>query len=203
MFVDGWTGKGSISSELKKDIKAYNSDCGTSISDCLAVLADPAHVAEFAGTRNDVCIPNACLNSTVSGLVSRTILNNSYIGPNDFHGAVRYDNFREDDMTNFFLSAIEHCFSRDNICPNSIQGESPVGEVIERLARDFPLANINKVKLSIGESSRALIRRKPYIVLVKNPSNRDLSFVLFMAKKRGVEVRQYDTMNYECITLLK
>ena len=202
-FVDGWTGKGSISSELKKDIKAYNSDCGTSISDCLAVLADPAHVAEFAGTRNDVCIPNACLNSTVSGLVSRTILNNSYIGPNDFHGAVRYDNFREDDMTNFFLSAIEHCFSRDNICPNSIQGESPVGEVIERLARDFPLANINKVKLSIGESSRALIRRKPYIVLVKNPSNRDLSFVLFMAKKRGVEVRQYDTMNYECITLLK
>ncbi len=39
------------------------------------------------GTREDFLIPSACLNSTVSGLVSRTVLNDDLIGPADFHGA--------------------------------------------------------------------------------------------------------------------
>ncbi|MDQ9827271.1 tellurite-like stress resistance cysteine protease StiP, partial [Acinetobacter baumannii] len=60
---------------------------GDNISSDLAVLADPARLSAIAGTRNDVCIPNACLNSTISGLVSRTILNRNLIGENDYHGA--------------------------------------------------------------------------------------------------------------------
>ena len=66
IFVDGWTGKGSISNELLSAIEAYNTARGTSISPNLAVLADPARIEAIAGTREDVCIPNACLNSTIS-----------------------------------------------------------------------------------------------------------------------------------------
>jgi hypothetical protein len=94
-FVDGWTGKGSISSELKKSITEYNQETGAGISYDLAVLADPARLSSIAGTRKDICIPNACLNSTISGLVSRTILNNQYISEKDYHGAVRYDYLKE------------------------------------------------------------------------------------------------------------
>ena len=36
----------------------------------LAVLADPGHCVRTFGTRDDFLIPSACLNSTVSGLVS-------------------------------------------------------------------------------------------------------------------------------------
>ena len=39
----------------------------------LAVLADRARCASLFGTREDVLIPSACLNSTVCGLVSRTV----------------------------------------------------------------------------------------------------------------------------------
>lgn len=73
-FVDAWTGKGSITRELHKAVIEYNREYSTNISYDLAVLADPAHLSTIAGTRKDICIPNACLNSTVSGLVSRTIV---------------------------------------------------------------------------------------------------------------------------------
>lgn len=201
-FVDGWIGKGSITSELKKAITAYNQRTGDNISSDLAVLADPARLSAIAGTRNDVCIPNACLNSTISGLVSRTILNRKFIGENDFHGAIKYDNLSEQDVTNHFLDTVESYFSNDVSSCEPI-GVSCVNAMIEKLSIDFPVADINKVKLSIGESSRALLRRVPYLVLVKNINNPDLSFVLHLAKQKGVEVRFYDTMDYECITLLK
>lgn len=202
-FVDGWTGKGSITKELKKSITAYNNMRRTTISDDLAVLADPAHLSAIAGTRDDICIPNACLNSTVSGLVSRTILNEKYLGPNDFHGAVRYDYLSSADYTNMFLDTIESHFTfEDKIAP-SPKGTSNVKSIIKDLAKRFPLADINKVKLSIGESSRALIRRRPYVVLVKHPTNPDLEFILHMAKQREVEILPMDFPDYECITLLR
>lgn len=202
-FVDGWTGKGSITKELHKAIKLYNEKNGTNISDDLAVLADPARLSAIAGTKNDVCIPNACLNSTVSGLVSRTIHNKDLIGENDFHGAKIFGYLESQDMTNYFLDIVEENFTFEDKKMEHTIDKDYVPQVIEKLAKEFPMADINKVKLSIGESSRALLRRKPYILLVKNLDNPDLSFVLHLAREKNVEVREYDTMNYECISLLQ
>lgn len=201
-FVDGWTGKGSITSELKKSITQYNSEAGAKLSYDLAVLADPARLSAIAGTRKDICIPNACLNSTISGLVSRTILNKQFINENEYHGAVRYDYLADYDVTNMFLDSVEAKFVADCGVYEE-KGKSCVQEITERLKKDFPIADINKVKLSIGESSRALLRRIPYIVLVKNINNPDLSFVLHLARTKGVEIKEYDTLDYECITLLR
>ena len=83
------------------------------------------------------------------------------------------------------------------------QGNSCVNQLLEKIKNDFPVVDINKIKLSIGESSRALIRRKPYKLLIKNIENPNLAFVLHLAKKKKVEICIYDTMDYECITLLK
>lgn len=202
-FVDAWTGKGSITRELQKAIVEYNNEYFTNISYDLAVLADPAHLSAIAGTRNDVCIPNACLNSTVSGLVSRTILNKELISETDFHGAVRYEKLKEIDVTNHFLNTIEAHFRIYQEIKPEQQSDSCVRELLEKIRKDFPVADINKVKLSIGESSRALIRRKPYKLLIKNIENPNLAFVLHLAKIKNVEICIYDTMDYECITLLK
>ena len=202
-FVDGWTGKGSISNELKVAISKYNALRRADIRADLAVLADPARIAAIAGTRDDICIPNACLNSTISGLVSRTIHNHAYIGPSDFHGAVRYNNLAFQDLTNYFLDVVESYFydcAKEEV---PAQGVSCVETIKTKLANDFPLSDIHKVKLSIGESSRALLRRVPYVVLVKNADNPDLDFVLHLARKKGVEIIQYDTLDYECVTLLR
>lgn len=201
-FVDGWTGKGSITRELNKAIAAYNEKYETNISDDLAVLADPAKLSAIAGTKEDICIPNACLNSTVSGLVSRTIHNKDLIGPEDFHGAKIFSYLQNEDMTNYFLDVVEAHFTKEDKTIKIYKDMNYVNSVIEKLTKEFPMADINKVKLSIGESSRALLRRKPFILLVKNLENPNLKFVLHLAREKEVEIREYDTMDYECISLL-
>lgn len=203
VFIDGWTGKGSIRKELHKTLTVYNRKHSSQISDTLAVLADPAHVASFAGTLSDVCIPNACLNSTISGLISRTILNEKYIDDGDFHGAVRYDQYKSIDVTNEFLDAVSSRFTNADKPKSPKVNDCSVAETINMIEKDFHVSDVNKIKLSIGESSRALIRRIPRLMLVKHPDNPDLEFVLYMAHHKGVAVKEYDTRNYECITLLK
>ena len=72
----------------------------------LAVLADPGRCVAAFGTRDDFLIPSACLNSTVSGLVSRTVLNADLIGPDDFHGAKFYRDLAGDDVSALFLDTV-------------------------------------------------------------------------------------------------
>jgi len=84
-FVDGWTGKGAIARELAEAVRAFPGLDGR-----LAVLADPGSCTDLYGTRDDFLVPSACLNSTVSGLVSRTVLRDDLIGPGMFHGAKHY-----------------------------------------------------------------------------------------------------------------
>ncbi len=90
VFVDGWTGKGAIARELHAAVVGIAAAGGPVFDPALAVLADPGSCVSHYGTRDDFLIASACLNSTVSGLVSRTVLNDAYIGPDDFHGAKFY-----------------------------------------------------------------------------------------------------------------
>jgi Phosphoribosyl transferase (PRTase) len=94
--VVGRTGKGAITRELGQ----------TPAEAGLAVLADPAACAPVAGTREDLLVPNACLNATVSGLVSRTVVVPGLIGPDDFHGATFYRGLTGEDVSGQFLDAV-------------------------------------------------------------------------------------------------
>lgn len=109
LFVDGWIGKGAILNELKKDIVQYDG-----VSDDIAVISDPANVTELCGTHDDILIPSSCLNSTVSGLISRTFLRSDIIGENDFHGAVYYGDLKNADLSYQFIETIESYFVIDN-----------------------------------------------------------------------------------------
>lgn len=73
VFVDGWTGKGTITGELRRALARAATD-GPRFPAQLAVLADPGHCAHLYGTCGDALIPSACLNATISGLVSRYLV---------------------------------------------------------------------------------------------------------------------------------
>lgn len=203
IFVDGWTGKGSITSELRKSINQYNKKYGTNIDDGLVVLADPAKKSAISGTKKDVCIPNACLNSTVSGLVSRTIHNAEFVHTDEFHGAKYFAHLENEDFSNLFIHEVEKGFSKESEEYTEACDEEYVNRVISQLKKDFPRLHSQKIKLSIGETSRAVIRRKPKIILVKNLDNPDLKFILHMAKEKNIEVKEYDTQEYACIGILE
>ena len=68
---------------------------------------------------------------------------------------------------------------------------------------EYKITDQNKIKLSIGETSRALIRRIPKLILVKDKTNSNLKFILEMAKEKNIEVKETNTFDYECIGILK
>jgi hypothetical protein len=111
-FIDGWTGKGAITYELDEACKNYNDTHENKIDSNLAVLADPGHCVSVYGTRDDFLIPSASLNSTVSGLVSRTVLNYDFMEKGDFHGAKYYKELTDVDVSNFYVDTIESEFNK-------------------------------------------------------------------------------------------
>ena len=204
-FVDGWTGKGSITQELISTIMVYNSLYNTNIDSSLAVIADPAKVSKISGTQKDINLPNCCLNATVSGLISRTVHNEEIIKETDFHGAKYLDYLQDEDYTQFFINSIEKNFVLDD---NIVVEEDKVvleyvPNVIDKIRSTYGVTDINKIKLSIGESSRALLRRKTKLILVKHLYNKDVANIVHMAKEKGVEIKEFKNSDYECIAIIE
>lgn len=203
-FVDGWTGKGSITKELHKTIKIFNDKYGMNIDSNLAVIADPAKLSKISGTQKDINLPNCCLNSTVSGLISRTVHNKDIIGETDFHGAKYLDYLEEEDYSQFFIDSIEWQFTLEDkdISESKIVMEYAPG-VIEEIRSKYDVTDIHKIKLSIGEASRALLRRKTKLVLVKNFENKDVAHIIHMAKEKNIEVKEFKNSDYECVAIIE
>ena len=199
LFVDGWTGKGAILLELQKEIRAY-----PGVSSRLAVVADPANITDLCGTYEDILIPSSCLNSTVSGLVSRTFLREDLIGAQDFHGAAYYGELREADLSYAYLDAIEAEFQMDN----GPREERPKGqgmEEVRQIAQRYQVGDINLIKPGIGETTRVLLRRVPWKVLIARECQEDVSLapILRLAKEKEVIVECYPLHRYKACGLIQ
>lgn len=199
LFVDGWIGKGAILNELKKDISAYDG-----VSPDIAVIADPANVTELCGTHEDILIPSSCLNSTVSGLVSRTFLREDIIGKEDFHGAVYYENLVDSDLSYDFIEAIEKEFVLENQNDGLVIEGQGVDEVRE-IGNKFGIDDINLIKPGIGEATRVLLRRVPWKVLIdeKYKGDPQLGHLVRLAEEKNVPIEYYPLRHYKCCGIIK
>jgi hypothetical protein len=206
VFVDGWTGKGAITRELAEavaDFPGFNPD--------IAVLADPGGCVTTYGTRDDFLIPSACLNSTVSGLISRTVLRADLIGPDDFHGAKFYRELIGADVSGHFLDTVAAAFDQvgagvakdvKSLCS---QDRSPTWEgwrAVERISEEYGIGDVNLVKPGVGETTRVLLRRVPWKILAQRGAGCDLDHVRLLAAQRGVPVEEVDGLPYSCVGLI-
>src|SRR3546814_12168889 len=71
------------------------------------LVADPAGRADLAATFDDYVITSGLLNGIVSGLVSRSILNNDLVGPNDFHACVPMPEHAVSDVRRDCIETVE------------------------------------------------------------------------------------------------
>lgn len=214
MFVDGWTGKGAIARELAGAVELFQKTDGAAFRPDLAVLADPGHCVRIFGTREDYLVPSACLNSTVSGLVSRTVFNKELIRPGDFHGAKFYSQLDRSDVSNDFLEAVTAQFPgvRADVLAATVCAPMQVEALpdadwsgwaaVEEISRSFGINNVNLVKPGVGETTRVLLRRVPWKVLVRPDAIRDIAHVLHLAEQRGVEVLEVPGLPYSCVGLI-
>ncbi|MGM9443153.1 phosphoribosyltransferase [Streptomyces murinus] len=212
VFVDGWTGKGAITRELARAVEEFEKTEGVSGFDPeIAVLADPGSCVRTYGTREDFLIPSACLNSTVSGLISRTVLRADLVGPDDFHGAKFYRELAGADVSVAFLDAVEARFSEvtedvaEAVKELLAEDRTPTWagwRAVERISEEYGIHDVNLVKPGVGETTRVLLRRVPWKILAHRDAGADLDHVRLLARQRGVPVEEVDELPYTCVGLI-
>ncbi|MFD8303886.1 phosphoribosyltransferase domain-containing protein [Streptomyces sp. NPDC059690] len=212
VFVDGWTGKGAITRELADAIEEFEASDGiTGFDPEIAVLADPGSCVRTYGTREDFLIPSACLNSTVSGLISRTVLRADLVGPHDFHGAKFYRELAGADVSVDFLDAVSACFPElaeavDAQAKELLSADrAPTWEgwaAVERISEEYGIHDVNLVKPGVGETTRVLLRRVPWKILARAGAGADLDHVRLLAEQRGVPVEEVGELPYTCVGLI-
>ncbi|MEU9349646.1 phosphoribosyltransferase [Streptomyces griseoloalbus] len=212
VFVDGWTGKGAITRELAHAIEEFEKAEGvTGFDPEIAVLADPGSCVRTYGTREDYLIPSACLNSTVSGLISRTVLRADLVGPHDFHGAKFYRELAGADLSVAFLDAVSARFPEvtDAACAQAKEllstDRTPTWEgwaAVERISEAYGIHDVNLVKPGVGETTRVMLRRVPWKVLARAGAGSDLDHVRLLAEQRGVPVEEVADLPYTCVGLI-
>ncbi|GAA1512410.1 phosphoribosyltransferase [Streptomyces albidochromogenes] len=212
VFVDGWTGKGAITRELAQALDDFAARTGVRGFDPeIAVLADPGGCVKTYGTREDFLIPSACLNSTVSGLISRTVLRADLVGPDDFHGAKFYRELAGDDVSGLFLDRVAARFDEVAAAADAEVKEllsadrAPTWEgwaAVERISEEYGIHDVNLVKPGVGETTRVLLRRVPWKILAKRDAGADLDHVRLLAEQRGVPVEEVDGLPYTCVGLI-
>lgn len=188
VFVDGWTGKGAIAAELRGADGAIN----CAVAPFLVVVADPAGCADLAATTDDYLIPSGILNGIVSGLVSRSVLNESIV-PGMFHGCVLLDDLASHDVSREFVDTIDTLASNSQANGNwRADGQPAVAQasadVLRRIAEEHDVADRNRIKPGIAESTRAVLRRVPYKLLLADFEHADLQPLRLLASERGVPI---------------
>ncbi|MBV7698419.1 phosphoribosyltransferase [Streptomyces sp. TRM70350] len=212
VFVDGWTGKGAITRELATALREFeDAESTTGFDPEIAVLADPGSCVRTYGTREDFLIPSACLNSTVSGLISRTVLRADLVGPHDYHGAKFYRELAGADVSTAFLDAISTRFDEVTDAVDAATKEllsadrTPTWEgwaAVERISEEYGIHDVNLVKPGVGETTRVLLRRVPWKILARAGAGPDLDHVRLLAEQRGVPVEEVDELPYTCVGLI-
>lgn len=206
VFVDGWTGKGAITRELTAALTEF-----PGFDPRIAVLADPGGCVGTYGTRDDFLVPSACLNSTVSGLISRTVLRDDLVGPDDFHGAKFYRELSGADLSGTFLDAVTARFAEvaDGVAADAArlaaEDRRPTWEgwaAVERISKEYGIDDINLVKPGVGETTRVLLRRVPWKILARRGAGPDLDHVRLLAEERGVPVEEVGELPYACVGLI-
>lgn len=206
VFVDGWTGKGAISGEIQRSL---NGDSRFPQDPRLVVLADPCGRAWLSASSEDWVIPSGILGATVSGLVSRSI----WPADGGLHGCVVYDHLQAHDVTREFIAQIEAKRKALGTVPQAspwtdaqqfeLQGVSR--HVVTSLATRFGITHLNRVKPGIAEATRAVLRRVPDHVLVRNRSDSDVQLLMHLTEGAGVVVEEVgaELGPYRAVTIIR
>lgn len=209
VFVDGWTGKGVISRELAGAVAGFNGRRGTAIDGGLYVLSDLAGTAACAASCDDYLIPSSILNATVSGLISRSILNES-IGPGDFHGCVYYGQFEAQDQSRSFADSLAAramalaAQPRSASAPADKQQAAAVSRAyMEAAQAQHGIGDVNMIKPGIGEATRVLLRRTPRLLIVRDAAAPEVAHLALLAQEKNVPLVVDSELPYHAVSLIR
>ena len=215
VFVDGWTGKGAIYQELARSLDAFSDPNHPNFANIfhqgvdvipLLTLADPAGVAWLAASEEDWLIPSGLLNSTVSGLISRSLYTSPQSG---LHRSVFYDNLVQVDHS---LAFIDHIDTARRALSTPLQylqtfkqPRYQTAALIDTLAAEYDISNRNRIKPTIAEATRAILRRDPERILLATADHPDTVLLRHLCSERDIKIDVVGNkiLPYQAITLIQ
>lgn len=206
VFVDGWTGKGTITGELVASLRHRP---GYGETPRLVVLADPAGCAWLAASKDDWLIPFGIMGAPVSGMVSRSIWSET-----GFHGCVRCDHLDAFECSQKLADAVDVHRRRLDIAavaaavPLATQqhGQRDASlKVVSDLCAHYQVSSVNRIKPGIAEATRAVLRRVPDHVLVRDKTDPNVSLLIALAAQKGIEVQEVGAAigQYSAVTIIR
>lgn len=231
IFIDGWTGKGAIYGELQTSLKPFslptsphfsqifhqkgvcNSIQTDDLTIALVTLADPAGVAWLCASEEDWLIPSGLLNSTVSGLISRSLFSQEGL-----HRCVYYSELEKVDESLILIDVILQA-ALAMIQDIAIMGKNVrlkpalfkstpnyrTQSLVVALAKKYHIQNLNRIKPTIAEATRAVLRREPECVLLQTPDHPDTALLRYLCQQKNVAITVVGEAiaPYQAVTLIK
>ena len=187
VFVDGWTGKGAIAGELAKAAPA----CGIA-TPRMATLGDIGGFAWMAPTGADWLIPSGILGGVVSGLVSRTVLTDRIKDSGGYHGCTTLPHLADHDISRDFVAQITAqfdwsapaCMPLDDT--TRMQRRRNVSQTIDILSQRHGITNLNRIKPSLAEATRAVLRRRPHMVYLADDRADDTAPLMHLIREQDL-----------------
>lgn len=208
-FVDGWTGKGAISGELSRSLKDRPGYAGRAPR--LVVLADLCGVSWLSASCDDWLIPFGLLGAPVAGLVSRSL----WAG-DDLHKCMIWESLRAVDQSRDFVDTVSSLWTaemaaaaRQRPAVSNARRQAELrqrsAELIQSVMRDYRVTSRNRIKPGIAEATRALLRRVPDHVIVRQYDDPDIRLLRSLAKRQGVTVEEAGERisPYKAITIIR
>ncbi|MFS7253287.1 cysteine protease StiP family protein [Rahnella rivi] len=206
VFVDGWTGKGAITGQLRRSLE---NRAGYPQDPRLVVLADPCGVSWLAASDDDWLIPFGIMGAPVSGLISRSIWS-----AEGLHGCVKCDHLSEFECSRQLVDTVAGC--RRSLDLAAIPASPWVPQeyvhlkirseqVISSLAAEYDISSINRIKPGIAEATRAVLRRVPEHVLVRSVNDPDVALLVYLAREKNITITEVGDRigQYRAVTIIK
>ncbi|KQN52796.1 hypothetical protein ASE99_11840 [Serratia sp. Leaf51] len=206
VFVDGWTGKGAITGQLRRSLE---NRAGYPQDPRLVVLADPCGVSWLAASDDDWLIPFGIMGAPVSGLISRSIWS-----AEGLHGCVKCDHLSEFECSRLLVDTVAGC--RRSLDLATIPASPWVPQeyvhlkirseqVISLLAAEYDISSINRIKPGIAEATRAVLRRVPEHVLVRSVNDPDVALLVYLAREKNITITEVGDRigQYRAVTIIK
>lgn len=213
IFVDGWTGKGAISQELERSLVQDRRFIRFNNRLPLVTLADAGGFAWLAASGEDWLIPSGIMGATISGLLSRSILPEGH--QQGWHVCIDYPELAAFDQSAAFIRQLDQ-WRRE---PELLQAARPASwpdsarhaqqqyarQTIDALAAQYGIVNRNRIKPGIAEATRAVMRRAPDQVLLRDINDPDTRLLHELAEQAGATVVEAGTAlgPYRAVTLIQ
>ena len=161
--------------------------------------------AACAASSDDYLIPTALLNATISGLISRSILN-EHIGADDYHGCVYYDHLRAHDQSQTYADRIAA------LCPLPLPAATAAdtraaaatsAALLAQLREHYRISDDNLIKPGIGETTRVLLRRQPERLLLRDPNAAATRHLVRLAQEKHVAIEHAPELPYHAVGIIR